>query len=275
MNTIKFTIYADMDPEMIIAIISGFPFHSFVELEHGVEAYIAENECSEGFIQGIDSFLLEHQMSYMVDVIKFENWNKKWEENFESVVVEDFCCIRADFHKPPTEVKFDLIINPKMAFGTGHHETTRIVISLMRTIDFMGKQVLDFGTGTGVLAILAEKSGALRILAIDNDPLATENAHENLKTNHCVSTEIKTGSIEELSKEEIFDIIIANINLNVLTASVEAIKGRIKPQGLLILSGVMQIHRDLLLQTYQQAGFEIHQLLEEGDWIGVKCIFQG
>lgn len=274
MNTIKYTINSVQDPEMIIALISGFPFHSFMEIEKGVEAYISENECNEVVIQDIESFLLENQMEFRAEVIKYENWNKKWEENFELVVVDEFCSIRADFHHPPIGVRYDLIINPKMAFGTGHHETTRLVISLMRSIDFVGKNVLDFGTGTGVLAILAEKSGATRILAIDNDPLATENALENLMTNHSVQTEIKTGSIEELPKEEKFDIIIANINLNVLTASVEAISARIKPQGVLILSGVMQIHRELLLQTYQNAGFEIQQMLEEGEWLGVKCKFQ-
>lgn len=277
MNTIKYLIKAskDLTPELIIAYISDFPFHSFVELDEGIEAYISASDHDENRKVEIQRSLHALKLDFVLEEIPFENWNKKWEDHFEPVLIDNFCYIRADFH-PRIEGKIhELIIHPKMAFGTGHHETTRLVISLMRKMDFNSTNVLDYGTGTGILAILAEKMGAEKILAIDNDPLATENTRENILTNQSNHIEVKTCSIQDLEEVEPFDIIIANINLNVLTSSVDSIRKLIRQNGKLILSGVMVIHREVLFQTYQNAGFEVLDSQESGEWIGALLVFKG
>lgn len=272
MNTIKYTIHSKQPAEVIIAMISDFPFYSFVESDNAVEAYLSKGDHDENTQNEIVHLLSSSELDFHVEEIEFENWNKKWETHFDPVMVGDFCCIRADFHPSSSDVLYDLIINPKMAFGTGHHETTRVVISLMKNIDFKHKKVLDFGTGTGVLAILAEKSGAEWVLGIDHDALATENAEENIRANHCNRISIRTSGIEALPPEEKFDVIIANINLNVLTSSVKYIKERLLPNGILILSGVMIMHQENLLRTYDQAGFVAEKILHEGDWLGAQCV---
>jgi ribosomal protein L11 methyltransferase len=277
MKTIKYLIKAsqDLTPQLIIAYISDFPFHSFIELDEGIEAYISGADHDDNRKDEIQKSLDELKLDFVLEEIPFENWNKKWEEHFEPVLIDDFCYIRADFHPHSEGSQHELIIHPKMAFGTGHHETTRLVISLMRKLDFHSKNVLDYGTGTGILAILAEKLGADKILAIDNDPLATENTRENIQTNQSNHIEVKTCHIQDIEEYETFDIIIANINLNVLTNCVDLIRNRIRQNGFLILSGVMLMHKELLFNTYQHAGFELMDFQESGEWLGALLVYKG
>ena len=176
--------FSDLQPEqkdILIAQLSDAGFDGFEETEIGLEAFIRSKEFDKSLL---DEIAFKYQLFYKVSVIKNTNWNLVWETNFAPIIIGNFVSIRADFHEPVKNVEFEIIITPKMSFGTGHHATTYMMIEQMREIDFKEKTVLDFGTGTGILSLLAEKLGAREIIAADNDDWSIENAGENIKRNH-------------------------------------------------------------------------------------------
>ena len=171
------------------------------------------------------------------EIIEPRNWNEQWEQHFDPVIIEDFCAIRAHFHSPVTTVQHEIIITPKMSFGTGHHPTTWLMVTGLRDVNPAGKSVLDFGTGTGILAILSEKLGAEAITAIDNDDWSIFNAAENIENNHCSRIILEKTDAPPPGKR--FDIILANINRHVILSNMEKMKQQMNDGGVIIVSGIL------------------------------------
>jgi ribosomal protein L11 methyltransferase len=199
------------------------------------------------------------------EVIAPRNWNAEWEQNFQPVIIDGFCGIRAHFHAPLNNVQHEIIITPKMSFGTGHHATTYLMIQSMEQFDFKEKNVLDFGTGTGVLAILAERLGAATITAIDNDEWSITNAEENIALNHCSNITLSQADSLQMSTE--FDTILANINKHVLIANMGGIKQHLTQGGVVIMSGLLTGDRPDIEKCAINNGLTVMDCKIKGDWM--------
>jgi len=210
----------------------------------------------------------QHNLKYYKSIIKEENWNAIWESNFEPVRVDDFVGIRAHFH-PSFEpaVQYEIHITPKMSFGTGHHGTTYTVMQMMGEMDFKGKTVYDFGTGTGILAILAEKLGAAQVLAVDNDDWCVENAIENLQNND--SRVISIKKVESAAQNEKFEIILANVNRHIIEANMEALSAAGKSGGSLVLSGLLIEDQEDMIQLALNDGWIFQKQKQMEGWISL------
>ncbi|MCP9764892.1 50S ribosomal protein L11 methyltransferase [Lacihabitans soyangensis] len=203
--------------EILMAELAEIGFDSFVETDEGLQAYVLESEFQERDLkQLMETYAEKTPMSYSLKKIEKQNWNEEWESNFSPIEVLDKVYIRATFHEPAGEqYEHEIVITPKMSFGTGHHETTSQVMALQLEIDHKDKSVLDVGTGTGILAILAAKLGATKIHAFDIDEWSVENTQENIQLNHTDLVTISLGTIDS-QKAEVYDIVLANINRNIL-----------------------------------------------------------
>ncbi len=220
--------------ELLIAELAQIGYDGFEESEISLKAYITE----EQFVAPeLNIILNKYNLKYSISIIKKQNWNELWESNFEPVQVDDFVGIRASFHPSFANATHEIVITPKMSFGTGHHATTYSVMQLMRELDFRGKTVFDFGTGTGILAILAEKLGATKLLAVDNDDWCIENASENISINACKYIDIQKVDGCELNST--YQIILANINKNIILDNIEALAAGLEKGGDLVLSGLL------------------------------------
>ena len=267
MDYVKIT-FADLQPEqreILIAQLADAGYEGFEEKETSLDAFINKKAFDTILLKEIS---FKYQTPYTSEKIAETNWNQLWESNFEPVVVDDYVALRADFHKPITNTKFEIVITPKMSFGTGHHATTYMMIALMKDIDFAGKTVLDFGTGTGILAILAEKSGAEKIYAIDNDDWSIANAEENFKKNDC--EKIVLQKVSDASSEIKFDIILANINKNVILDNVEILSKIIKPNGIILFSGLLQADKEEIVDAAKKSHLFLKKELEKNNWIGLQ-----
>lgn len=219
--------------EVLMAELADIKFYAFEQEENALTAYIEKNDFDEKKLKKI----LPFKQIFTKGIIEEENWNEQWERGIEPVIIDDFAAIRPSFHEAVKKVRHDLVITPKMSFGTGHHATTFLMIKMMKEINFQNKKVLDFGTGTGVLAILAEKLGASEVLAIDYDEWSIRNARENIEANGCENILVEQKS--DLKGINPVDIILANINLNVLTNAASAISSLLHPGSLLLASGFL------------------------------------
>lgn len=231
---LKFQNLGKEKQEILIAKLSELGAEGFEEGNGFLSAYIPGDHYEQPVI---DSLIAAENVEVGHEVIEQKNWNEEWEKSFEPVIIDDFCAIRASFHAPVEGVEHEIIITPKMSFGTGHHATTYLVIKSMKNLDFKGRKVLDFGTGTGILGILAEKQGAQEIIAIDNDGWSITNAIENISVNGCTAILPKKAEIEEIQGQ--FDIILANINKHVLLANMALIGQHLKPGGVVLMSGIL------------------------------------
>jgi ribosomal protein L11 methyltransferase len=208
----------------------------------------------------------QHHLKYSKSVIKEENWNAIWESNFEPVRVDDFVGIRAHFHPQfEPEVQYEIHITPKMSFGTGHHGTTYTVMQMMSEMNFKDKTVYDFGTGTGILAILAEKLGAVNILAVDNDEWCIENALENIQNNN--SKTITIEKVESAAQNEHFDIILANVNRHIIEANMLALTAASKKAGQLVLSGLLIEDQSDMISLAAENGWNFISQKQRNGWI--------
>ncbi len=198
--------------------------------------------------------------------IQDQNWNARWESEFTPVVVDDFCTIRAAFHEISVTTSYEIIITPKMSFGTGHHDTTRLMIARMRQTPFQGKKVLDFGTGTGVLAILAAKLGASTVHAVDNDVWAYENAQENIAVNGCPDITIVHGTLGSIPPGS-YDIILANINRHILLETMPELYRKLLPGGRVLMSGLLLQDADIVCEAAAAAGFVLHERQTGNNWL--------
>ncbi len=250
---------------ILVARLAEMGYDGFEETETALKAYIPET----GFdALELDNLFNKYSLTYSKSVINKQNWNQLWESNFEPVQVEDFVGVRASFHQPFTDMAHEIVITPKMSFGTGHHATTWLVMRLMRDLDCMGKAVLDFGTGTGILAILASKLGASRVSAVDNDDWCIENASENIRINICNNIDIH--KVDAVSTASDYDIILANINRHIILANIGAIARALVMGGELILSGLLVEDEEAILSACRPLGLEHRATVERSGWIALR-----
>lgn len=261
-----FEITDSQKSEQLIALLSEYRFEGFEETENTLQAFIQiENFVEDDFNSVMQLFL---PLKYTKTTVENINWNQQWEQSFEPVIVDNFVAIRAHFHRPIHDVQHEIIITPKMSFGTGHHDTTHLVIQQMEAIDFKQKAVLDFGTGTGILAILAEKLGAENVLAIDNDEWSITNAKENIAQNACTKIIIEQHNTIPIVKK--YDVVLANINLNVITANIAAIELVTKPGCQIIFSGFLKEDESTMKDNIKTAGFQYISTHTKGNWIAIN-----
>ncbi len=254
------------ETDKLIALLSEQGFDGFVEEEDMLTAFIPEIKFDqEAFENALSKFSI---LSYTRSDIENINWNQKWESEFEPVYVDKFVAIRAHFHKPIKDVAHEIVITPKMSFGTGHHATTYLVMKHMQPVDFANKTVFDFGTGTGILAILAEKLGAAAVFAIDNDEWSITNAQENIEQNHC--TKITLALKDSIPAGTQYDVILANINLNVIKPNLPALAAVSHAGTEVILSGFLSGDEKIMTEAAQKAGFQAVSTTQKGDWIAMR-----
>ncbi|REE27276.1 [LSU ribosomal protein L11P]-lysine N-methyltransferase [Winogradskyella pacifica] len=258
--------------EILIAELGYAGFESFVENEEGVIAYIQKEEWNENILDAI--YILssdEFKIDYTFEDIEQTNWNEEWEKNFNPIVVDDLVSVRAPFHEKRDDVKYDLIIEPKMSFGTGHHETTHMMIQHILQNDFKNKSVLDMGCGTGVLAILAEKVGATKLDAIDIDNWCYLNSLENVERNDCKNISVYEGDVTLLNDKK-YDSIIANINRNILLADISEYAKCLNENGSLFLSGFYEQDIPIIEAECNKQMLKLTKTLQKGQWVSLKFI---
>jgi ribosomal protein L11 methyltransferase len=260
------------ESDILVARLSQAGFEGFEEEPEKLHAFIPETLYDvskvEKIITEIKGFADPYHTIFKTAFIEPRNWNEEWEKDFEPVVIGDFCAVRASFHEAIPGVQFDLIITPKMSFGTGHHATTYMMIEAMRQIEFNNRTVLDFGTGTGVLAILSDKLGAGSVLAIDSDEWSIENALENVTVNECNHISIERK--DSLSGTGQFDIILANINLRVILENMEFIRQHLNKSGVFIGSGVLESDEERIVPVAIRAGFTFERLNTKDNWMSFR-----
>jgi ribosomal protein L11 methyltransferase len=253
--------------EIIIATISDLPFESFVENENGFDAYIPANQENEAEIKEVLDTLELVEFTYSRKEIEQENWNATWEENFTPILVNDQCLIRAEFHETIENIPYEIIIQPKMSFGTGHHSTTHLMVEYILETEFKGKDILDMGCGTSILAILAMKKEANYAECIDIDEWAVENSIENGKRNG-VSLDAKMGDNSLLGTKH-FDVILANINKNILLAQIPSYINVLNEGGDLFLSGLMEQDFEDILAFCTEHNLTFVSKKQRNEWIAL------
>jgi ribosomal protein L11 methyltransferase len=257
--------------EILIAELGYAGFESFVETEEGVIAYIQKDDWNEHILKDInilnsDEFKIEYTFSEIEQI----NWNSEWEKNFDPIEVDGKCTVRAPFH-PAKNFEYEIVIEPKMSFGTGHHETTFMMLQFILENDFKNKTVLDMGCGTAVLAILAEMRGASKLDAIDIDEWCFENSMENIQRNDCKNISVYLGDASLLSNRE-YDVIIANINRNILLNDMQAYMESLNDVGELYLSGFYLEDLPIITETCNNLGFTFVENKEKNNWVAAKFI---
>lgn len=227
----------DYHQDLLINTLGDIGFDTFEETETGFKAYVPVDEYNSDRLEdALNGYRELFDFSYEVNLIPQKNWNAEWESNFEPITIKDEIFVRATFHQPRPEFAYEIVIDPKMAFGTGHHQTTSMMLEYMLETDFAGKQVLDMGTGTGILAIMAEKLGATSVDAIDYDPICYDSTIENAALNNAENVVAMCGSKEVIPDVQ-YDTILANINRNILLDQLQRYAEVLKPGGELYLSG--------------------------------------
>ncbi len=258
--------------DMFTELLGNVGFDSFMDVDEGFTAYCAENAFNKDVLDGI--LAMEQLADVQIvkrEIIPDQDWNATWESSYEPVVIDGICRIRAPFHEADNSYKFDLCIEPKMSFGTAHHETTAQIIKLMLSEDFKGKDVLDMGSGTGVLAILAKKLGSTMTVAIDNDEWAYRNALDNIKLNDENDIVVELGDANSLNNRQ-FDIIIANINRNILLRDMHEYVRCLKKGGKIFFSGFYEADLQLIRNEAERLRLTYLNHIKENDWTAAVFI---
>jgi ribosomal protein L11 methyltransferase len=255
--------------EILVAELGNVGFESFVENENGVTAYIQKTDWNAEILA--DIFVLnskEFSIDYNQNEVPQTNWNEEWEKNFEPIQVDDLVSIRAPFHKNPN-LKYDIVIEPKMSFGTGHHETTHMMVQHLLQLDLENKKVLDMGCGTGILAIFAEMKGARALDAIDIDNWCYENSLENVARNNCKNITIYEGDASLLVDKK-YDVIIANINRNILLMDMKVYTNCLEEKGILLLSGFYEQDIPVIDAEVSKYGLKLEKFIQRNNWVALK-----
>lgn len=259
--------------EILQAEIAEAGFDTFMEIENGFEAYAEQETFNKEALQEIlQRYTAFTPITFYQDKIEKKNWNEEWEKNYEPVIVDDRVIIRASFHQPAKSYPYDIIITPKMSFGTGHHQTTHLMVKTQLEMDHKNKIVMDAGCGTAVLAIMAAKLGAKKVEAFDIDEWSVINGKENAEINHASNINIRQGKISDLKFDDDFDIILANINKNILLQEMHQYAAYLKPGGLLLLSGFYEKDIPDLLQSSTQ--YKLRQVTahERESWVSLLLL---
>lgn len=259
-------VFPPRHTEIVIATFSEYGFESFAENEKGFSAYIQEKFFNNDTFEALNIFRnKEIKINYSKNSIPEQNWNAVWESDFEPVKIGKECYIRAPFHPELPGIRYEIIIGPNMSFGTGHNETTRMMVQLLLEQAVDGKKILDMGCGTAILAILAKKMGAAKVLAIDNDEWAYNNALENIEKNRAPEIEVLLGDVTAIGGRK-FDIILANINRNILLSDIPFYASALKKGGTLLLSGFYEADISLLNQKATQFALKNERYVTMNSW---------
>lgn len=260
---------SEQQADIIIARLADLGYDGFLEEEKSVLAY---REAPEKDRAKILQTLFEAGFpDVQINTITDRNWNAEWESEYPSVCIDNKIVVRAPFHDARPDVKYDIIIEPRMSFGTAHHETTSQILSMLSELDVKGKNVLDMGCGTAVLAILAEKMGAASILAIDNDDWAYNNALDNIRLNDAMSIEVLLGDANILGEIH-FHIIIANINRNILLEDISSYAEALEPGGMLLMSGFYETDLPYIQMESEKAGLKLQASRSKNKWMAAAFI---
>ncbi|MEZ4772971.1 MAG: 50S ribosomal protein L11 methyltransferase [Bacteroidia bacterium] len=257
--------------EPVLALLAEIGYSAFEDTDTGLVAYVESHLFDQDQLYATLDIFPQEGIGVNIDHIPSKNWNEVWESNYPSVAIDQFCQIVPSFRTPEPGFEHTIILDPKMSFGTGHHETTRLVLRLMKSISFEGKRVLDMGCGTGVLGILAAKLGANPILGIDIDAWSFENATENARVNGISRMTIEQGDVTAIQGQT-FDIILANINRNVLLADIPLYQQALAPGGFLLISGFYQRDEAQIRQLYESCNFYLANREEDNDWLALSLV---
>ena len=268
---IDFDVSPPEGRDILLALLSSHQFESFLETETGVKAYFRQADWNTISLEQLTNNMPSNfVVFYQITEIPYENWNQKWESSFDPIVVGDYT-IRAPFH-PPKTTAFELIIEPKMSFGTGHHQTTKLMMNTALQIDFENKHILDMGCGTGILGILASHLGAKDIMAVDIEPWCVKNTVENAFRNGCDQLlEACLGDIDIVTGT--YDLIFANINRNTLLRHIPQYAQQLQHQGILLLSGFYVIDLEEITQKCVQNGLFLYEHTSLDDWVCAKYVY--
>ncbi len=266
-----FSPFSEITSEICVAKLGLAGYESFTETRQGIKAYIPKSEFDESILQSTLKEMIQFDVNsrYKLHEIPGQNWNKKWEADFNPVIIGNKCIIKAPFHSIDKKFKYEIIIEPKMSFGTGHHETTSLMVEQLLDIDLSGKQVLDMGCGTAVLAILASMCGARKVTAIDNDDWAFRNSLENVERNNCQNINVLLGD-SKLIEGEKYDIIMANINRNVLMSDIANYAQCLQDKGTLIMSGFYSEDSRIILDKCREYNLIIELKKQKNNWVAVR-----
>jgi ribosomal protein L11 methyltransferase len=261
----------ELGSEILIAELGEKAFESFIETETGISAYVQKDLLSENILEDIQILdNPEFNISYTFEEIEQVNWNEEWEKNFEAIEVDGKCHVRAPFHEK-TNAEYDIVIEPKMSFGTGHHETTHMMIQHILETDFTNKKTLDMGCGTAILGILAEMKGAQPIDAIDIDNWCYLNSIENAERNNCKHISVYEGDASLLAGKK-YDIIIANINRNILLNDMQQYVDCLYDNGILFLSGFYTEDIPFISESCTSKGLTYVKQFERNNWVALKFV---
>ena len=262
---------ADYQQDILIAELATIGFDTFEETDLGFDAFIIAEQFDEAALKELLQ-TEELNCAYNVKAIESQNWNEEWEKNFSPLIISDECYVRATFHEPKPQYRYEIVIDPKMAFGTGHHQTTTLMMEYVLETDFVGKSVLDMGAGTAILGILAAKRGAKEIVAIDYDEVCYLSAIENAKLNEVANLVSLHGGKEAIPERD-FDVILANINRNILLDQIERYAEVLKPNGQIFFSGFYETP-DLEMITDHAKQFGLHYVSHKKlkDWVATEFV---
>lgn len=253
---------ADERRDWLLALLEDLPFEGFEETDEQLLAFLPASSLTPALEAAVSDIAAQFDLSWHTRLIPHTNWNAEWEASFQPVKVGSFAGVRAAFHPPMADVRYELVIQPKMAFGTGHHATTWLMMQAMESLPWQGASVLDFGCGTGILAILAAQLGAAKVYGVDIEREAYENSLENMEINHTPELVIYEGELSVVPDELMFNIILANINRNVILQTLPSLYQKMLPAGHLLVSGILADDRNQVVEAAQQAGFTL--LNEQG-----------
>jgi len=263
---IYYEITIQSTDEILLALLTAFDFESFEEREDCIIGYINEHSFNDAVWEEIKEVAAPFTKDIRLQKIMPQNWNEIWEQSFQPVIVDDFCVVRADFHPKMEGIMYDLLIQPKMAFGTGHHATTYMMMASMRALDFQGKRVFDFGCGTGILAVLASKMGASEVIAIDIEQESYQNTIENAFKNAVDNIQALCSDLTDIPPDQPYDIVLANINRNILLKYTAELTNLVNHDGYLVWSGVLSEDSQQVIVAFEGIGFSMEQLLHRDGW---------
>jgi len=285
MNYIQLNIeLSPLEPwsDIFISTLADEGFDSFEETPKGFKAFVLKEQFDASVIDTLkEKYKKEVELKYTVEDLPDVNWNAQWESSFAPIEMGDWCVVKAPFHNIEKKYLYEIIIEPKMSFGTGHHQTTYLMMQEMKNIDWNNKRVLDMGSGTGILAILAEKMGAKDLVAIDIDEWAFENCIENIEKNNCKHIQVLKGDVTAIDNKG-FDVVLANINRNILLNDMHIYVQSMRKGGLLLMSGFLLQDVEVLKEKIVSLGLVFDKLLTSedesaspnftGNWALIKCV---
>ena len=263
---------SETETDVLAALLCEIDYESFVPDESGLVAYVKKELFDELKIKAIlVDFPFDNDISYEYEIVEGQDWNSEWEKNyFKPIIVKDQCVIHSSFHKDIPSLPYDIVIDPKMAFGTGHHATTSLIIEQLLEMNLVDRSVVDMGTGTGILAILASMRGASQITAIEIDPMAHANAIDNLKINNAESINLILGDASFLDKVKDIDVFIANINRNIITQDISAYASTLHSGSVMLLSGFYESDIPVIMEYARPLGLTYHSHIVKNDW---SCLY--